>query len=242
MSVDFTFTKEVLEARLKELGREFRRQNGKNAHAEIVLIGGASIIINYGFRDMTTDADALIYTDAAMKDAINRVGDNNGLPNGWLNEDFKATKSFTDKLRGISVYYKTFSNILQIRTVAAEYLIAMKAMSGRRYKYDLSDIVGILWAHKEQRNAISREAVERAIAQLYGNELLPAASALLLDALFSDDVDYSRLYMETREKEREAKDLLLEVHEQQPGLINRDNLDMVIAEAIQKRDKEKNAL
>lgn len=43
-----------------------------------------------------------------------------------------------------SKYYKTFANILQIRTVSAEYLVAMKLMAGRQYKNDLSDIVGVL--------------------------------------------------------------------------------------------------
>lgn len=40
--------------------------------------------------------------------------------------------------------YKTFANILQIRTVSAEYLVAMKLMAGHQYKNDLSDIVGVL--------------------------------------------------------------------------------------------------
>ena len=43
-----------------------------------------------------------------------------------------------------STYYKTFSNILTIRTITAEYMIAMKLMAGRKYKNDLSDIIGVL--------------------------------------------------------------------------------------------------
>lgn len=50
-----------------------------------------------------------------------------------------------------SKYYKTFANILQIRTVSAEYLVAMKLMAGRQYKNDLSDIVGVL-IEQEERN------------------------------------------------------------------------------------------
>lgn len=50
------FTKENLDQYLKELAKEFRKRNGKAIPAEIVLIGGASIVINYGFREMTYDS------------------------------------------------------------------------------------------------------------------------------------------------------------------------------------------
>ena len=55
---------------LKELAREYRKRNGKNAPAEIILIGGAAVIINYGFREMTYDADAIINASSYMKEAI----------------------------------------------------------------------------------------------------------------------------------------------------------------------------
>lgn len=45
------FTKDNLDIYLKELSREFRKLNGKQMPAEIILVGGASILINYGFRD-----------------------------------------------------------------------------------------------------------------------------------------------------------------------------------------------
>lgn len=84
------FTKENLDEYLKELGREYRRLMGKSMPAEIILIGGAAIIANYGFRDMTTDVDAIIRAASSMKDVINRVGDKFNLPNGWLNARFYA--------------------------------------------------------------------------------------------------------------------------------------------------------
>ena len=93
-----TFTKENLDTYLKELAKEFRRLNGKSMPAEIVLVGGAAILTNYGFRDMTTDIDAVIHAASSMKDAINMVGDKFDLPNGWLNADFMHTGSYSPKL------------------------------------------------------------------------------------------------------------------------------------------------
>ena len=54
MSADKPFTKENLDSYLKELAKEFRKKNGTGMPAEIILIGGASILINYGFREMTS--------------------------------------------------------------------------------------------------------------------------------------------------------------------------------------------
>ena len=54
------FTKENLDQYLKELAKEFRKRNGKAIPAEIILVGGASVLINYGFREMTYDIDAII--------------------------------------------------------------------------------------------------------------------------------------------------------------------------------------
>lgn len=82
MSSD-VFTKENLDIYLKELAKEFRKLNGKTMPAEIILVGEAAILTNYGFRNMTTDIDAVISASSAMKEAINHVGDKYQLPNGW---------------------------------------------------------------------------------------------------------------------------------------------------------------
>lgn len=38
---------------LRELSKEFRKLNGRTIPAEIILIGGVSVLINYGFRNTT---------------------------------------------------------------------------------------------------------------------------------------------------------------------------------------------
>jgi len=240
VSANFTFNRNELDKYLNELGREFRRLNGKNAQAEIILIGGASVLINYEFREMTSDADALIFTNAAMKDAINRVRDNNNLPDDWLNEDFKNTASYTAMLRGASVYYKTYSNILQVRTITAEYLVAMKLMSGRQYKFDLSDIVGILWEHEKNGCPICRVTVENAVTELYNQELLPEISRRLLDIIFSGNVDYKGLFVEMREREKETKEVLFEFLAEYPNALKKDNINDVITLARRKRQSDLN--
>lgn len=85
---DTRITKDNVNDYLRELGKEYRKLTGGHMPAELILIGGASVLINYGFRELTYDVDAMIRASSAMKEAINRVGDRLGLPNGWLNADF----------------------------------------------------------------------------------------------------------------------------------------------------------
>ena len=85
----FEFTKENIDLYLNAVAKEYRKRVGKSMPAELILIGGASVLINYGFRNATTDVDAVIEAASSMKDAINAVGDRMGLPNGWLNAEFR---------------------------------------------------------------------------------------------------------------------------------------------------------
>ena len=55
------FNKENLDTYLKALGKEYSKLGGRKMPAELILIGGAAILENYGFRDMTTDVDAIIH-------------------------------------------------------------------------------------------------------------------------------------------------------------------------------------
>ena len=231
MSSETAITKESLNEYLKDLGKEFRKLNGKKMPAEVILIGGAAVLANYGFREMTYDIDAIILSSSIMKEAINRVGDKHGLPNGWLNTDFMKTTSFSKKLLQISKYYRTYSNILTIRIVTAEYLIAMKLMSGREYKYDLSDIAGILFEQQKKGSPISRGEIDKAVSMLYGeNAGLPEVSRKFIDNAFADG-DYERIFNDIRKSETETGGLIFEFERDHPGILKEEGLAAVLEKA-----------
>lgn len=102
-------TKETLDILFKELARQYRKLAGRHAKAEIILIGGASILLNYSFRNSTTDADALIIADQCMKEAILRTAEIFNLRDDWLNADFTRTTSYSPKIIEHALYYKTFN-------------------------------------------------------------------------------------------------------------------------------------
>lgn len=227
MSSD-SFTKDNLDTYLKELAKEYRRRSGKHMQAEIVLVGDAAILTNYAFRDMTTDVDAVIHAASSMKDAINYVGDKYELPNGWLNADFMHTSSYSPRLDEFSVYYKTFYGVLSVRTVTAEYLIAMKLRSGRKYKNDLSDIIGILAEHEKRGRSITWEQIETAVDNLYGGwDLFPEDSRPFIEASLKN-TDFDSIYKSIRSDEIESKDILVGFEKDYPNIANSSNLNDIL--------------
>ncbi|MBP3361831.1 MAG: hypothetical protein J6N52_13305 [Clostridia bacterium] len=231
------FTKENLNLYLNELSKEYKKLGGRKVPVEIILIGGAAIIENYGFREMTTDIDAILPTVSIMKEAINRVGDRFGLPNGWLNADFTKTDSYSRQLSQYSVPYKTFNQVLNVRTVAGEYLIAMKLRAGRKYKNDLSDIVGILAEHQANKKPIGYEMIDEAVKNLYGGwESFSVDAVSFIRGIIKEN-DYISVYTQTRHEENQAKEILLDFQEDYPGVLDEKNIDSILNKRIKQTPK-----
>jgi len=236
MSAETPITKENLDTYLKELAKQFRKLNGKSMPAEITLIGGASILVNYGFRDSTYDVDALIQASSAMKDAINYVTDTLGLPNGWLNEDFKNTKSYTPRLVNYSKYYRTFSNVMTVRTITGEYLVAMKLMAYRQYKHDISDIVGILREQQNSGDPLNFERIDKAVKDLYDSwENLPENAKSLIESMLANE-DMDALYKAYADEEAAAKDALITFEDKYPDVLTEDNLADILSHLLKEQD------
>lgn len=231
------FTKENLDTYLKALAKEFRRISGKAMPAEIVFVGGAAILTNYGFRDMTTDIDAVIHAASSMKDAISHVADKFNLPNGWLNADFMRTGSYSPKLDEYSVYYKTFYGVLSVRTISAEYLIAMKLRSGRKYKNDLSDVIGILAEHQKQGTPITFDKINEAVDRLYGgwNDFPEDSKPFIESALNTADLE--AVYTLVKRDETVSKDILVGFEKEYPKVAKESNIDDIL-KALKAKHKE----
>ena len=239
MSTEVVLGKEQIDNYLKEVAKQYRKLSGKSMPAEITLIGGASILVNYGFRDSTYDIDALIHAASSMKDAINYVTDTMKLPNDWLNDDFKNTTSYTPKLVNYSVYYRTFSNVVTIRTIAGEYLVAMKLKAFRKYKHDISDIVGIMREHERMGKPLTFEQIDTAVKNLYdGWENMPENAYALIESILSES-DMDELYKTYVQEESAAKDVLISFDEKYPKVVQNGNLDAILSQLLQRQDKEK---
>lgn len=220
--------KDMIDLYLKELAKEFKRITGRKISAEIIIVGGGSVLLNYDFRMNSVDVDAFNTYDSAIEDAAKLVADKYNLSQQWLNDDFKKTPSYSPRLRQYSSYYKTFSNVLEIRTISREYLVAMKMVSGRKYKNDLSDILGILYYHYKNNDEITYQQIEKAIVDLYGN----------FDRIKEDVVEFVKTAIENKtfvdgynlqkETEQSIKDNLIQFEEKYENVLSEDNVDDII--------------
>lgn len=70
----------------------------------------------------------------------------------------------------------------------------MKLRSGRRYKNDMSDIIGILAEHDKRETPISLEQIKNAVSNLYGNwDAIPDISKIFIEDAIRDG-NFSEIY------------------------------------------------
>ncbi|RRD96218.1 hypothetical protein EII17_01580 [Clostridiales bacterium COT073_COT-073] len=132
---------------------------------------------------------------------------------------------------------KSYSNVLSFRNVAAEYLIAMKLQSGRQYKDDLSDVLGILNEHKKRGTPITIEQEQKAVIDLYGDwTALSEVSQTFIENVMEDG-RFEQLYKHTEQGEQETKELPIQFEKDYPSTIKETNADSIAGKLQKKVDK-----
>lgn len=220
---------------IRRFAKEYRRELGK-VPGEIIIVGGASIMMNYKFRDATQDIDAIMRTVSGISDVIARFAEENDLPTDWINSDFIKTSSYSSKLYAVSKHFCFLNNdTLEIRTVTGVHLIAMKARAHREYRNDVSDIIGIMIEERMAGTKIDYSDISEAYQYLYGENIDPELKQIL-SAIAEKDVDeLEKEYRERKELETQVNSKMVTYIEN--GVeINAENADTVIA-----RIKEKQA-
>lgn len=103
---------------------------------ELVLVGGAALVLLYGARETTKDVDGFLLDPASastVRAAARRVADSLGLPEDWLND---GAKGYVHGMAQGETILTTSSLI--VRTLAPQQLLAMK-LSAWRDDLDIED-------------------------------------------------------------------------------------------------------
>ncbi len=129
-------TRDEIELNLRALGGKLAE---RDIHGEIMVAGGAAMMLTIANRDVTQDVDAFIGGDAAaVRDAALEVAREFGLTASWLND---AVKGFfyggTPPHSRWAVYGR-----LTVYVVDPQYLFAMKAAAAR--PRDIDDLVALV--------------------------------------------------------------------------------------------------
>lgn len=117
----------AIETYLRMVGQELDAQG---LTCEIILLGGAVMLIEVGNRSSTQDVDTYFVKDfTAIMKAAAAVARREGLPDGWLNS---AAAGFTYNYRKQPArkLWKTFPG-LRVYLPSLEYLLVTKLMAGR---------------------------------------------------------------------------------------------------------------
>ncbi|MBQ8197952.1 MAG: hypothetical protein IJZ76_00790 [Lachnospiraceae bacterium] len=231
-------TKENAYPILKAFAKEYKKQNGTSAPVELVIVGGGSILLNYGFREATQYFDIMVQSMGLIKNVSYRIADLYNLPDNWLNSDFMRTASYSDKLREVSKHFCSFNNgSLEFRTVNGEYLIAMKMVSAREYRNDISDVIGIIIYMKNELENFSMDRINHAIEFLYGRR-----ENVIKEDVYDKVKEYSKWSVAELEKEyevltqveKQTKQDLININEKYQGVVEEESIDTVI-EGLRRR-------
>ncbi len=111
----------------------------------------------------------------------------------------------------------------------------MKLMSGRRYKKDLSDIIGILSEQKRMGEPLGYRQIDCAVKNLYGggDDISEYAVQVLKAALDSENL--KELFMEQEQEEALSKQAVLQVQKYEGEKVKESNVDEVIQKALKKK-------
>jgi hypothetical protein len=116
--------KEEILKYLQELSDELSKENLKG---EILVFGGAAMVLAFNARPSTKDVDALFQPKTKIYELSKIIAARHHLPDDWLNDSVKGfirTDSFDYKL------IIRFNN-LSVYVPEPEYLLAMKSISMR---------------------------------------------------------------------------------------------------------------
>ena len=123
---------------------------GMPVRCEIVVVGGAAVVLLYGARKATKDVDVFILSQgdpSLVRRAVQRVADELDLPDDWLND---AAKGYVHGLALGDVLLD--EPALLVRTLAPHQLLAMK-LSAWRDDVDIEDarlLLGQLSANRDE--------------------------------------------------------------------------------------------
>ena len=125
------FNKDKLNQLFEELGKQCVKDT------EIIICGGASMVLNYETRESTRDVDCFMLEEQIKKVAT-KLAVKHELDFDWLNDNVCVTLSYHNGLSKYKTYYNRFGNLV-VYTISGLPLLCMKLVSFREHSSDVED-------------------------------------------------------------------------------------------------------
>jgi hypothetical protein len=172
-------TTELIRRALSRMGELAVREGTK---LEVCIYGGAVMMLAYHSRDMTKDVDAIIQPSALGWKLARRVGDELGLPEGWINDDVKMFVAPTERTRPLP----WDAPGIALTAPTAGYLLAMKALACRQplpgFQGDLDDLRFLV----RKMGVTSVDEIQDYIDKYYPDDVISVENAVVLRSIVSE--------------------------------------------------------
>jgi Nucleotidyltransferase of unknown function (DUF6036) len=174
-------SKEVILKALQELSEALAKRDVKG---ELCLFGGSVMVLAYAARVSTKDVDAIFQPATLIRSLAAQIGENNDLPQDWLNDGVKGFISRRNDL--IKGNLPQFVN-LALTMPTPEYLLAMKCMASRinpsaGEEGDVRDIIYLI----RHLNLKTIDAVMDLVNTYYPENQVPIKARYLVEGLFAE--------------------------------------------------------
>jgi len=159
---------------LEELSLEMGKQNLKG---EILLFGGAAMVLAFNARSSTKDVDAIFRPKKEIYVSSEKIARKHHLPEGWLNDSVKGFITSDSFKQNLFIRYKNLS----VYTPEPQYLLAMKCISMRigMESSDIDDIKTLLKHLKIKKAA----AVFQLLEKYYPQNKIPQKTFYAIDEI-----------------------------------------------------------
>jgi len=135
------------------------------------------MVLAFGSRKSTRDIDALMMAPAAVRNAVAKIAESNGIPANWLND---GVKGFASKAGFEAVELLKFSH-LRVIAPPPKYILAMKCIAAR-IGLDENDKEDAKFLIK-QIGLKSSEEVRQIVAAYYEAVRIPAKTQYFIEEI-----------------------------------------------------------
>ena len=157
-------------------------QNGVTG--EVCLFGGTGMVLAFTARLTTKDVDALFQPTQLIRELAQKIGEEQHLPAGWLNDGVKGFVS--------ARHETTAGNLpqfphLRLTMPVPEYLLAMKCMAARigGITDEPSDVADIVFLIRHLKLKSAKEVLDL-VGQYYPANRIPVKTQYLVEGLFEE--------------------------------------------------------
>jgi len=174
-------TRDTILAALRALSDELDK---RAVIGEVCLFGGTVMVLAFAARVSTKDVDALFQPGQLIRDLARRIGEEQGLPEHWLNDGVKGYISARHEV--VAGNLPQFPH-LRLTMPVPEYLLAMKCMAARLggttgQQFDVPDILFLI----RRLGLKSAQEVLDLVCQYYPANRIPVKTQYLVEGLFEE--------------------------------------------------------